>query len=72
MDRAIQIATSKYPGKVLACSLGRDREGDNVVFYHVVIINGEGDKSSATYVWVSAVDGQILKYEKEREKQEQE
>ncbi|HEX6190529.1 MAG TPA: TonB family protein, partial [Pyrinomonadaceae bacterium] len=40
MDRAIQVATSKYPGKVLACSLGRDKEGP--VFYHVVIIVTEG------------------------------
>ena len=42
MDRAIQIATSQVPGKVLACSLGRD--GDKL-FYHVVIISGDGDKS---------------------------
>lgn len=62
MDRAIQIATSKYPGKVLTCSLGRD--GD-MVFYHLVIITPEGDKSSVTYVWLSAIDGQILKTEKE-------
>jgi TonB family protein len=69
MDRAIQIATSQVPGKVLACSLGRD--GDKV-FYHVVIISGDGDKSMATYVWVSAVDGQILKTEKEERRQERE
>jgi beta-lactamase regulating signal transducer with metallopeptidase domain/uncharacterized membrane protein YkoI len=62
MDRAIQIATSKYPGKVLTCSLGRD--GD-MVFYHLVIITTQGDKSSVTYVWLSATDGQILKTEKE-------
>lgn len=63
MDRAIQIATSKYPGKVLACSLGRERDG--YVFYHLIIISGDGDKNTATYVWVSAVDGQIIKAEKE-------
>ena len=67
MDRAIQIATSQVPGKVLACSLGRD--GDKV-FYHVVIITSEGDKSTATYVWVSATDGQILKTEKEERREE--
>ena len=67
MDRAIQIATSQVPGKVLACSLGRD--GDKI-FYHVVIIGGDGDKSTATYVWVSAIDGQILKTEKEERKEE--
>jgi TonB family protein len=67
MDRAIQIATSQVPGKVFACSLGRD--GDKL-FYHVVIISGDGDKSTATYVWVSAIDGQILKTEKEDRKEE--
>ena len=67
MDRAIQIATSQVPGKVLACSLGRD--GDKV-FYHVVIIGADGDKSTTTYVWVSATDGQILKTEKEERKEE--
>jgi len=69
MDRAIQIATSQVPGKVLACSLGRD--GDKI-FYHLVIISTEGDKSTTTYVWLSATDGQIFKTEKERERREQE
>ena len=68
MDRAIQIATSQVPGKVLACSLGRD--GDKI-FYHVVIISGDGDQSTATYVWVSATDGQILKTEKEKRREEE-
>ena len=68
MDRAIQIATSQVPGKVLACSLGRD--GDKL-FYHVVIIGGDGDKSTTTYVWVSAIDGQILKTEKEEQRKEE-
>ncbi len=64
MDRAIQVATSKYPGKVLACSLGRDKDGP--VFYHVVIIVSEGDKTTTKYVWISAVDGTIIKSEDER------
>lgn len=64
MDRAIQVAISKYPGKVLACSLGRDKEGP--VFYHVVIIVTEGDKTKTKYVWVSAIDGTIIKTEDER------
>jgi TonB family protein len=68
MDRAIQIATSQVPGKVLACSLGR--EGDKI-FYHVIIIGGDGDKSTTTYVWVSAIDGQILKTEKEEQRKEE-
>lgn len=69
MDRAIQIATSQVPGKVLACSLGRDGEK---LFYHVVIIGADGVKSTTTYVWVSATDGQILKTEKEERKERQE
>jgi TonB family protein len=69
MDRAIQIATSQVPGKVLACSIGR--EGDKF-FYHVVIIGGDGDKSTTTYVWVSATDGQILKTEKEERREKEE
>ncbi|HEX5704026.1 MAG TPA: TonB family protein [Pyrinomonadaceae bacterium] len=64
MDRAIQVATSKYPGKVLACSLGRDKDGP--VFYHVVIIVSEGDKTATKYVWISALDGTILKTEDEK------
>jgi len=64
MDRAIQIATSKYPGKVLACSLGRDKDGP--VFYHLVIIVTEGDKTLTKYVWISAIDGTILKTEDEK------
>lgn len=67
MDRAIQIAISQVPGKVLACSLGRD--GDKV-FYHVIIITADGEKSTTTYVWVSATDGQILKTEKEERREE--
>ncbi|HVQ37107.1 MAG TPA: M56 family metallopeptidase [Pyrinomonadaceae bacterium] len=60
MDRAIQIAVSQHPGKVLSCNLGRQKDGQ--VFYRLVII---GDKNSATHVWVSATDGQILKTERD-------
>jgi len=65
MANAIQVATSQYPAKMMAlsCSLGRDREGR--IFYHVIIINSEGDKGSTRHVWVSALDGQIIKSEKE-------
>ena len=63
MDRAIQIAMSQHPGKVLSCSLGREKNGQP--FYRLVIINGEGEKSSATHVWVSATDGRIVKSERE-------
>jgi uncharacterized membrane protein YkoI len=70
MDQAIQIATSQTPGKVLLCSLegkGWEEPGklgkDGAVFYHVMIAN-EGD-AGATHVWVNAVDGMIMKTEKE-------
>jgi uncharacterized membrane protein YkoI len=70
MDQAIQIATSQSPGKVLLCSLegkGWEEPGklgkDGAVFYHVMIAN-EGD-AGATHVWVNAVDGMIMKTEKE-------
>jgi beta-lactamase regulating signal transducer with metallopeptidase domain/uncharacterized membrane protein YkoI len=63
MDRAIQIATSQHPGKVLSCTLGRQKDGQP--FYRLVIIDGAGDKSSVTHVWVSATDGRILKTEHE-------
>ncbi|HXT64857.1 MAG TPA: TonB family protein [Pyrinomonadaceae bacterium] len=63
MDRAIQIATTQVPGKVLACSLGRD--GDSL-FYHVVIVSTDGNQTAATEVWVSATDGHVIKTEKEK------
>ena len=59
MDRAIQIATSQNPGKVLSCSLSRNKEGQ--VFYRLVIINTDGDRNTLKFVWVSAIDGTILK-----------
>jgi len=70
MDQAIQIATSQTPGKVLLCSLeakGWEKPGtlakDGMVFYHVMIAN-EGDVG-ASHVWVNAIDGTIIKTEKE-------
>jgi len=64
MDRAVQIATSKFSGKVLACSLGRDKDGP--VFYHLVIINTESGQTTTKYVWISAIDGTIIKTEDEK------
>jgi beta-lactamase regulating signal transducer with metallopeptidase domain len=70
MDQAIQIATSQQPGKVMVCSLeakGWEEPGklarDGVVFYHVMIAN-EGEVG-ATHIWVNAIDGAIIKTEKE-------
>ena len=70
MDQAIQIATSQQPGKVLICSLdakGWEEPGklakDGVVFYHVII--ADEASAGATHVWVNAIDGSLIKTEKE-------
>lgn len=70
MDQAIQIATSQQPGKVLVCSLdakGWEEPGklakDGVVFYHVII--ADEANAGATHVWVNAIDGSLIKTEKE-------
>ena len=69
MDQAIQIATSQAPGKVLECSLDAEHweepgklAKDGYVFYHVVIAD---ETPGATHVLVNAVDGSIIKSEKE-------
>ena len=71
MDQAIQIATSQQPGKVLMCSLDASHweepgklAKDGVVFYHVIIAD-ETERGGATHVWVNAIDGSIIKTEKE-------
>jgi uncharacterized membrane protein YkoI len=71
MDQAIQIATSQSPGKVLECNLTAERweepgklAKDGIVFYHVMIAD-ETTPGAATHVWVNAVDGSIIKTEKE-------
>jgi beta-lactamase regulating signal transducer with metallopeptidase domain len=78
MDQAIQIATSQTPGKVLLCSLdakGWEEPGklgkDGVVFYHVII--ADEVTPGSTHIWVNAIDGTIIKSEKElpRKKREQ-
>ena len=70
MDQAIQIATSQQPGKVLVCSLdakGWEEPGklakDGAVFYHLVI--ADEVNAGATHIWVNAIDGTIMKTEKE-------
>ena len=71
MDQAIQIATSQTPGKVLECNLTAEKweepgklAKDGVVFYHVAIAD-EAIPGGATHVWVNAVDGSIIKTERE-------
>ncbi len=70
MDQAIQIATSKYPGTVMECSLGGEHWDESErkpteVFYRVVIVSPNDPKIIANHVWVSATDGRIIKTEKE-------
>ena len=71
MDQAIQVATSQQPGKVLMCSLGAkgwEEPGklgkDGSVFYHVIIAD-ETKPGESTHVWVNAIDGSVMKTEKE-------
>ena len=77
MDQAIQIATSQQAGKVLECSLEASHweapgklANDGFVFYRVIIAN-EGDVG-ATHVWVNAIDGTIIKTEKELPRKQRE
>ena len=70
MDQAIQVATSHQPGKVLLASLGAkgwEEPGklgkDGTVFYHVIIADEVNPGS--THVWVNALDGTVMKTEKE-------
>ena len=71
MDQAIQVATSQQPGKVLLCSLGAtgwEAPGklgkDGKVFYHVIIAD-ETTPDVSMHVWVNAIDGSVMKTEKE-------
>jgi TonB family protein len=77
MDQAIQIATSQSPGKVLECSLVGERwsaPGDlaqpSRVLYHVVIMSGDEANPATYHVLVNAVDGSVVKSEKEERKRE--
>lgn len=72
MDQAIQIATSKAPGKVFECRLVGERwevEGDvakpSLVMYHVVIVSGDDSNPATYHVMVNALDGSVVRTEKE-------
>jgi uncharacterized membrane protein YkoI len=72
MDQAIQVVTRQHAGKVMDCSLvGQHWEApgklakDSLVFYHVVLVSGDEASPATTHVWVNAIDGNILKTEKE-------
>jgi len=72
MEQAIQIAISQQPGKVLACSLiGEHWEApgklakDGMVLYHTIIISGDDASPITTHVLINALDGSVVKTEKE-------
>ncbi|MFN2576933.1 MAG: TonB family protein [Pyrinomonadaceae bacterium] len=78
MDQAIQIATSKTPGKVLECSLVAERwdgQGElakpGLVLYHVIILSGDESNPITTHVLVNAVDGTIFRAERQERKTEE-
>ncbi len=71
MEQAIQIATSQQPGKVLSASLEAthwEEPGklakDGTVFYHVEIAD-EVSEGVSTHVFVNAIDGTVMRTEKE-------
>ena len=70
MEQAIQVANSQQPGKVLLATLGAkgwEEPGklgkDGVVFYHVQV--ADEATGGVTHVFVNAVDGTLIKTEKE-------
>lgn len=77
MDQAIQIATSKTPGKVTECSLVGERWSapdelakPSLVLYHVVILAGDENAPVTYHVLVNAVDGTIFKSERSEPRRE--
>ena len=70
MEQAIQVATSQQPGKVLLATLGAkgwEEPGklskDGVAFYHIQI--ADEASGGVTHVFVNAIDGSLIKTEKE-------
>jgi len=63
MGQAIQFATYQQPGTVLECRLVRER---GEVFFNVVVFSGNDAENNATHLQISAVDGRILRTERER------
>ena len=72
MDQAIQIAISQEPGKVLESSLQAEHweepgklAKDGFVAYHIAILSGDENNPTINHVLVNAVDGTIMRNEKE-------
>jgi uncharacterized membrane protein YkoI len=63
MEQAIQIAVSQNPGAVMQCNLYGERE--DKVIYEVIVLTGDEQNPVFAHVIVSAIDGTILKSEKE-------
>jgi TonB family protein len=77
MDHAIQIATSKVPGKVTECSLvGEHWEAPgelakpSLVLYHVVVLSDEATPVK-THVLINAMDGSVFRVSKEEKREEE-
>jgi len=77
MERAIQIATSASPGKVLECSLVGERWSNeaelakpSLVLYHVVILSNDSSPVR-THVLVNAIDGSVFRVNKEEKREEE-
>ena len=68
MDQAVQIASSQYPGTALQCNLIGERE--DKVYYHIMLLSGEEGNTTITHVMVNAIDGTIVKTEKETTRKE--
>jgi len=58
-----KLATSRHPGKVVSCSLQRQKDGGPS--YRVVIVANDGGNNVVHHVWVNATDGQIIRSETE-------
>src|SRR4030095_8306064 len=72
MDQAIQIALSQQPSKALESSLGAEHWEDpeklattSFLFYHNSILSGDENSPTINHVLVNAVDGTIIRNEKE-------
>ena len=77
MDHAIQIATSKVPGKVTECSLvGEHWEGPaelakpSLVLYHVIVLSDEATPVKS-HVLINAMDGTIVSVKQEDKREEE-
>jgi TonB family protein len=78
MERAIQIATSASPGKVIECSLvGEHWENagelakPSLVLYHVVVLSSDSSPMR-THVLINAVDGTVFRVTKEEKREKEE